>query len=60
MFQSDIEDFVSAAEWPAYNRDQDPTEGVWSVLVKRVHRRKPHNITELDRCLQKEWSVFKT
>lgn len=59
MAQSDIDDFISAAEWPAYSPDLNPIEGVWSVLAERVHRRKPHNLTELKRYLKKEWSLFK-
>ena len=42
-------------DWPSNSPDATPIENLWSVLERRVAKRHPSNIDELDRFLKEEW-----
>ena len=42
-------------DWPSNSPDANPIENLWSVLERRVEKRHPSNIDELDRFLKEEW-----
>jgi transposase len=42
-------------DWPSNSPDANPIENVWSVLERRVEKRHPSSIDELDRFLKEEW-----
>jgi transposase len=42
-------------DWPSNSPDINPIENMWSILKRRVEKRKPSNIDELDQFLHEEW-----
>ena|ERR1700722_10967282 len=42
-------------DWPSNSPDVNPVENLWSIIKRRVEKRKPSNLDELDRFLHEEW-----
>ena len=42
-------------DWPSNSPDINPIENIWSILKRRVEKRKTSNIRELDQFLHEEW-----
>ena len=45
-------------DWPSNSPDINPMENIWSILKRRVEKRKASNIHELDQFLHEEWKKF--
>ena len=43
-------------DWAAQSSDMNPVENLWHVLKVEVGKRKPKNINELKKCVEKEWN----
>ncbi len=43
-------------EWPSQNPDLNPIENLWGDLNWAVHRRCPHNLTDLEHFCNEEWA----
>ena len=46
---------IKVLEWPSQSPDLNPIEHLWGYL-KAVHRRFPHNLTDLERFCKEEWA----
>jgi transposase len=44
--------------WPSNSPDFNPIENVWTVIKKRVEKRKPQNIGDLEKKFMEEWVRF--
>ena len=42
--------------WPSNSPDVNPVENLWSIIKRRVEKRKPTNLQELDLFLHQEWA----
>ena len=42
-------------DWPSNSPDANPVENLWSIIKRRVEKRKPTNLEELDKFLHEEW-----
>jgi transposase len=42
-------------DWPSNSPDVNPVENLWSIIKRRVEKRKPANLQELDIFLHEEW-----
>ena len=42
-------------EWPSNSPDVNPVENLWSIIKRRVEKRKPTNHQELDMFLHEVW-----
>ena len=42
-------------DWPPNSPDVNPVENLWSIIKRRVEKRKPTNLQELDMFLHEEW-----
>lgn len=42
-------------DWPSNSPDVNPIENLWSIIKRRVEKRKPINLKELDKFLHEEW-----
>ena len=42
-------------DWPSNSPDVNLVEKLWSIMERRVEKRKPSNLHELDRFLHEEW-----
>ena len=42
-------------EWPSNSPDVNPVENLWSIMKRRVEKRRPSNHDELDQYLHEEW-----
>jgi transposase len=49
------EEVPHTIDWPSNSPDINPIENMWSILKRRVEKRKPVNIDELDLFLHEEW-----
>ncbi|CAM4947810.1 unnamed protein product, partial [Rotaria socialis] len=47
-------------DWSSNSPDINPIENMWSILKRRVEKRKPSNIDELDQFLHEEWQKVET
>jgi transposase len=43
-------------DWPSNSPDVNPVENLWSIIKRRVEKRKPINLDELDKFLHEEWA----
>jgi len=43
-------------DWPANSPDLNPIENLWSVIKRRVEKRRPKNLNELEQFLHEEWT----
>ncbi|CAF1123179.1 unnamed protein product [Didymodactylos carnosus] len=44
------------ADWPSNSPDANPIENIWSTVKRKVEKRKPVNIDELEHFLTEEFS----
>jgi transposase len=49
------ENVPSVMGWPSNSPDLNRIENVWAVIKKRVEKRKPQNIGDLERKVMEEW-----
>ena len=42
-------------DWPSNSPDANPVENLWSIIKRRVEKRKPTNLEELNKFLHEEW-----
>ena len=49
---------VNVLPWPAKSPDLSPIEHLWDVLDRRVRRRSPSTLQQLERFLQQEWMAI--
>jgi transposase len=42
-------------DWPSNSPDVNPVENLWSIMKRRVEKRKPSDLDELDQFLHEEW-----
>jgi hypothetical protein len=42
-------------DWPSNSPDLNPIENLWSIIKRRVEKRRPKNLKELDTFLHEEW-----
>uniref|UniRef100_A0A8C5M8F6 Tc1-like transposase DDE domain-containing protein n=1 Tax=Leptobrachium leishanense TaxID=445787 RepID=A0A8C5M8F6_9ANUR len=47
---------IKVLEWPSQSPDLNQIEILWSDLKRAVHRRWPHNLTDLDCFCNGEWA----
>ena len=47
---------ISCLEWPRYSPDLNPIENLWANLKKRVEKRNPTNVAELEQAVREEWA----
>jgi transposase len=45
-------------DWPSNSPDVNPVENLWSILKRRVEKRKPSNLDELNQFLHEEWKII--
>jgi transposase len=51
-----IHDYVpELLDWPSNSPDVNPIENIWSIVKRKVEKRKPKNIDELERFLVTEF-----
>ena len=50
------ENKINVFQWPSQSLDSNPIENMWSELKRAVHKRKPKNMTDLERFCIKKWS----
>ena len=41
--------------WPSNSLDGNPVENLWSIIRRRVEKRKPTNLEEFNKFLHEEW-----
>jgi transposase len=42
-------------DWPSNSPDVNPIENIWSIIKRKVEKRKPKNIDELELFLTEEF-----
>ncbi len=45
-------------DWPSNSPDLNPIENLWAIIKHRVEKRRPRDLTELQRFLHEEWEVI--
>uniref|UniRef100_A0AAY5KT10 Tc1-like transposase DDE domain-containing protein n=1 Tax=Esox lucius TaxID=8010 RepID=A0AAY5KT10_ESOLU len=45
---------INVLEWPSQSPDLNPIKHLWGDLKRAVHRRCPHNLTDLERFCKEE------
>ena len=45
-------------DWPSNSPDVNPMKNTWSILKRRVEKRKPSDIDELETFIHEEWEKF--
>ena len=43
-------------DWPSNSLDVNPVENLWAIIERRIEKRKPGNIEELNNFLHEEWN----
>ena len=51
---------VTVLVWPSQSPDLNPIEHLRAELKKRVHARRPTNLTQLHQLCQEEWAKIHT
>ena len=49
------ENVPAVLDWPANSPDLNPIENVWAVIKKRVEKKRPVNLSELQNLFMDEW-----
>lgn len=49
---------VNVLPWPAKSPDLSPIEHLWDLLDRRVRRRSPSTLPQLENFLQQEWNAI--
>ena len=47
-------------DWPSNSPDANPVENLWSIIKRRVEKRRPANLEELNNFLHEEWNNIDT
>ena len=47
-------------DWPSNSLDVNPVENLWAIIERRIEKRKPGNIEELNNFLHEEWNNIDT
>ena len=50
------EEVPEVIDWPSNSPDANPIENLWSVIKRRVEKRRPSNLKELNKFLHDEWN----
>ena len=45
---------IEVIDWPSNSRDANPVENLWSIIKRRVEKRKPTNLEELNKFFHEE------
>ena len=54
------EEVPEVIDWPSNSPDANPIENLWSVIKRRVEKRRPSNLNELNKFLHDEWNTVDT
>ena len=47
---------IKVLPWPSQSPDLNPIENLWDELMRRIHKRGPQNLKDLERLCMEEWS----
>ena len=50
------EEVPEVIDWPSNSSDANPIENRWSVIKRRVEKRRPSNLNELNKFFHDEWN----
>ena len=50
------EEVPEVVDWPSNSPDANPIENLWSVIKRRVEKRRPSNLNELNKFLHDKWN----
>ena len=51
--ESDI--ILETITWPSYSPDLNPIENLWAVLKRKIRKRRPRNLDQLEDFIFEEW-----